>query len=104
MLLLFFLRNLYFVHFELSARGATPGKRAVGIRVTDRRGGPLTASAVIARNLTRELELFLPGSMLISALAGVAGAHWGSLLLLGWVAVLPRADVLQSRSACGRAI
>jgi len=85
MLLLFFLRNLYFVHFELSARGATPGKRAVGIRVIDRHGGPLTASAVIARNLTRELELFLPVSMLISALAGVAGAHWGSLLLLGWV-------------------
>jgi uncharacterized RDD family membrane protein YckC len=86
MLLLFFLRNLYFVHFELSARGATPGKRAVGIRVIDRHGGPLTASAVIARNLTRELELFLPVSMLVSALAGVAGAHWGSLLLLGWVA------------------
>jgi len=85
MLVLFFLRNLYFIHFELSARGATPGKRAVGIRVIDRRGGPLLASAVIARNLTRELELFLPVSMLISTLAGAAGGHWGYLLLLGWV-------------------
>jgi uncharacterized RDD family membrane protein YckC len=84
-LTMFLLRVFYFIHFELSARGATPGKRIVGIRVTDRRGGPLTASAVIARNLTREIEVFLPISMLLSALAGVGGVRWGYLLLFGWV-------------------
>ncbi|HLH89834.1 MAG TPA: RDD family protein [Xanthobacteraceae bacterium] len=85
MLVLFFSRVVYFIHFELTARGATPGKRAVGIRVVDRRGGPLQASAVIARNLTREIEIFLPLSMLISAGGGGPGVHWGYLLLLGWM-------------------
>jgi len=80
----FFLRVLYFIHFELSGRGATPGKRVAGVRVIDRRGGPLTASAVIARNLTRELEIFLPIGLLFSASSGARGP-WGSLLLLGWV-------------------
>ena len=86
MLTMFLLRNLYFIHFELSARGATPGKRIIGIRVTDRRGGPLQASAVIARNLTRELEVFVPLSIIITAPSVGGGVPWGSLLLLGWVA------------------
>jgi uncharacterized RDD family membrane protein YckC len=80
-LMIFFLRVLYFIHFELSGRGATPGKRVVGIRVIDRRGGPLRASAVIARNLTRELEVFLPIGILFSAGSG----GWGNLLALGWL-------------------
>ncbi len=83
-LVMFFLRVLYFIHFELSGRGATPGKRVAGIRVIDRRGGRLTASAVIARNLTRELEIFLPLGLLFSAGSGARGP-WGSLLLLGWL-------------------
>jgi uncharacterized RDD family membrane protein YckC len=83
----FLLRILYFVHFELSARGATPGKRIVGIRVTDRRGGPLLPTAVIARNLTRELEVFVPIIVLLSASGGAAGGHWGSLLLLAWLGI-----------------
>jgi len=78
---IFFLRILYFIHFELSGRGATPGKRVAGIRVIDRRGGPLTASAVIARNLTRELEVFLPIGILLSAGSG----GWGNLLAIGWL-------------------
>ena len=82
-LAVFFLRVLYFIHFELSGRGATPGKRVVGIRVIDRRGGPLSASAVIARNLTRELEVFLPIGILFSAGSG----GWGNLLALGWLIV-----------------
>jgi uncharacterized RDD family membrane protein YckC len=85
-LVIFFLRVVYFIHFELSARRATPGKRVVGIRVIDRSGGPLVASAVIARNLTRELEIFLPIGLLMSASFGsFAGTPWGKLLLLGWL-------------------
>ena len=56
----FVVRNLYFIHFELAWRGATPGKRLVGLRVIDRRGGPLLPSAIVARNLTREVEAFIP--------------------------------------------
>jgi uncharacterized RDD family membrane protein YckC len=85
-LVAFFLRVLYFIHFELSGRGATPGKRVAGIRVIDRRGGPLRASAVIARNLTRELEVFLPIGILMSVSGGGAsGTQWGSLLAAGWL-------------------
>jgi uncharacterized RDD family membrane protein YckC len=85
MMIAFFFRNLYFIHFELSRYGATPGKRLVGIRVTDRRGGPLRPAAVIARNLTREIELFIPAGILISAPASSSGFQWGYLLVLGWL-------------------
>jgi uncharacterized RDD family membrane protein YckC len=83
-MVLFFLRVLYFIHFELSGRGATPGKRVAGIRVIDRRGGPLRASAVIARNLTRELEIFIPIGLIFSAGAST-GVPWGKLLSIGWL-------------------
>jgi uncharacterized RDD family membrane protein YckC len=62
----FLVRNIYFVYFEIAWRGATPGKRIVGIRVIDRAGGPLLPSAVIARNLTREVEIFMPLGILMS--------------------------------------
>ncbi len=54
----FIARNAYFLLFELRWGGVTPGKRIVGLRVVDRRGGPLTASAIVARNLTRQAEIF----------------------------------------------
>src|SRR5690606_19823250 len=56
----FVLRTFWFIGFELGQRAATPGKRLVGIRVVARDGGRLTADAVVARNLIRELEIFLP--------------------------------------------
>jgi uncharacterized RDD family membrane protein YckC len=84
MLIMFLMRTFYFIYFELSARGATPGKRIVGIRVTDRRGGPLLPTAVIARNLMRELEVFIPLGILLRGTGG-AGAHWGYLLVLCWL-------------------
>ena len=60
MLTLFALRTFYFMGFELLWRGQTPGKRAMDLRVVDAKGGALTPSALMARNLTREMELFLP--------------------------------------------
>ncbi len=56
----FVVRKLYFIHLDLAWQGSTPGKRAIGIRVVDRKGGPLQPMAVIARNLTREVEIFMP--------------------------------------------
>ncbi len=38
----FFLRNFYFITFELGGRAATPGKRILGLRVAARDGGRLT--------------------------------------------------------------
>ncbi|MBW8742989.1 MAG: RDD family protein [Sphingomonas sp.] len=60
----FVLRNGWFVLFEISGRGATPGKMALGLRVVARDGAPLTGGAVIARNAMREIEIFLPLSFL----------------------------------------
>jgi uncharacterized RDD family membrane protein YckC len=82
----FVVRNLYFIHFELAWRGATPGKRFVGLRVIDRRGGPLLPSAVIARNLTREVEAFIPLGILLSWGGAKQGApDWEHLFLAIWL-------------------
>lgn len=79
--IVFLFRNAYFLYFELGPRGATPGKRLAGIRIAARDGGRLTAEMVIARNLLRDIELFLPIVFLASA--GVEnGAAW--LAATGW--------------------
>ena len=61
----FLIRNAYFLFFELHWGGVTPGKRIFGLRVIDRRGGPLRSGAVVARNLTRQAEFFFPIEMLM---------------------------------------
>ena len=81
---MFLLRNAWFLWFELGPRGATPGKRSQRIRVAARDGGRLTAEMIIARNLLRDVELFLPASFLLAAQngggdlgpAGIAAAGW----------------------------
>lgn len=60
----FLLRNGWFSLFEMGGRGATPGKRVLGLRVVARDGARLTGGAVIARNAMREIEVFLPLSFL----------------------------------------
>jgi uncharacterized RDD family membrane protein YckC len=77
----FVLRNGWFTLFEMGGRGATPGKRALGLRVVARDGARLTAGAVIARNAMREIEVFLPLSFLAEQ-AG-QGAADGFLILFG---------------------
>lgn len=78
----FFLRVFYFISQEMGPRAATFGKRAVGLRVASRDGGRLTPQAVFARNAMRELEVFLPLSILLSGGAGVDGAI--TLIALVW--------------------
>jgi uncharacterized RDD family membrane protein YckC len=82
----FLVRNLYFVYFELAWRGSTPGKRLVGLRVIDRAGGPLLSSAIVARNLTREVETFLPLGVLLTwgSTAG-GGVDWENLAVAVWL-------------------
>jgi uncharacterized RDD family membrane protein YckC len=79
----FVVRNLYFIHFELAWRGATPGKRMVGLRVIDRRGGPLLPSAIVARNLTREVEAFIPLGLLLSWSG--TNPNWEHLFIAVWL-------------------
>jgi uncharacterized RDD family membrane protein YckC len=83
----FLIRNLYFIAFELAWQGVTPGKLIVGLRVIDRHGGPLLPAAVIARNLMRELEAFMPLQAVLSAGALGPGV-WGRLALTAWLVLL----------------
>jgi uncharacterized RDD family membrane protein YckC len=79
----FVLRNGYFIAMEMRPRAATFGKRWVGLRVVARDGGRLTGDAVIARNLMREIEVFLP----LSFMAGGGGDSLTSWLGLGWTGI-----------------
>jgi uncharacterized RDD family membrane protein YckC len=83
----FVLRNGYFLAFELGGRAATPGKRAMGLRVVARDGGRLTGEAVIARNALRELEVVLPLAFLGELMGAAETGDWTWLAVLAWVVV-----------------
>ncbi|ABC64156.1 RDD family protein [Erythrobacter litoralis] len=124
MLMLFLLLNGYFTFFEMGPRGATPGKRLMKIRVASRDGGRLTPEAVIARNLLRQIEIFLPLSFLSAAGSGdsglgyTAGAIWflifmlfpffnrdnlraGDVIAGTWVLEAPRIELAHAMSVTG---
>jgi len=120
---MFLFRNAWFLWFELGPRGATPGKRLTGIRIAARDGGRLSAEMVLARNLLRDVELFLPLVFLLSAsdggdmgIAGLAAGAWflifalfpcfnrdrlraGDLIAGTWVVEAPRHRLEQAMSA-----
>ncbi|GGO98701.1 RDD family protein [Stakelama pacifica] len=80
----FLLRNFYFIWFESGRRAATPGKRRANLRVVARDGGRLTGAAVVARNMMRELEVFLPLMFLGFGAAEGFVDRWTVALGLGW--------------------
>jgi len=78
----FFLRNFYYMFFEMGPKAATPGKRISKIRVASRTQARLSANAVFARNAMREIEINLPLSFLFMSGDSVDG--WIALLGLLW--------------------
>ncbi len=78
----FFLRNFYYMFFEMGPKAATPGKRISKIRVASRTQARLSANAVFARNALREIEINLPLSFLAASGDSVDG--WIALLGLLW--------------------
>lgn len=80
----FLLRNGWFSLFEMGSRGATPGKRLLGLRVVARDGARLTGAAVIARNAMREIEVFLPLSFLGQQTAAGTADTFLVLFALTW--------------------
>ncbi|HEY0312699.1 MAG TPA: RDD family protein [Allosphingosinicella sp.] len=80
----FILRNFWFTLFEMSGRGATPGKRLLGLRVVARDGARLTGGAVLARNAMREIEVFLPLSFLAAQAAEGVADTFLTLFALLW--------------------
>lgn len=85
-LLFFLLRSFYFTLFEMGRRAATPGKRALKIRVAARGSARLSAPSVFARNALREIGFFLPIGMLSGiGEGGVDG--WLYLLASIWAGI-----------------
>jgi len=86
----FLLRSFYFVLLEIGPRAATFGKRVSGLRVVARSGDRLTADRVIARNMMREVEFYLPVTFLSYNLGSdgpdgptaLIGLAWTGLFLL----------------------
>jgi len=85
LLVFFVVRYGWFVFWELRPRAATPGKRITGLRVAARDGGRLTADAVFVRNAMRELEVFLPLTLLVMPATGVDALT--RLFALIWIGV-----------------
>ncbi|HEY1926277.1 MAG TPA: RDD family protein [Caulobacteraceae bacterium] len=84
----FVLRCFYFTLFELGPRAATPGKRFMRLRVVARNGGRLGAESILVRNALREIEVFLPLTLL--AASGAVGEPVDAvivLLALAWTGI-----------------
>ena len=95
LLSIFVVRHFYFVFFEVRWSGATPAKRLLRLRVIARDGGGLPAEAIFARNLLRDVELFIPivALSMPSALIG-RSPWWMWLPALSWVFVVSSLPLL----------
>lgn len=76
----FLIQHGYFIFFETHWQGATPGKRLLKIKVISRDGGGLRTDAIIARNLMRDVELFLPLAIVAAPEQVFGDAPWWMLL------------------------
>jgi len=65
-MLFFVIRIPYYVLSELLWNGQTLGKRLMKVKVISADGGSLSANALVVRNLMKEAEIFLPGTLLFS--------------------------------------
>jgi len=101
--MVFLLWNFYFVYFEVRWGGVTFGKRKADLRVISRDGGPLTAEAIFARNLMRNLELNLPVLVLLAPQQMLPESPaWGRLLAAVWLLVFALMPLFnRDRLRCG---
>ncbi len=92
----FLLDWLYPVVFEAGKRGATPGKRAVGLRVVQATGSPITPGQAVVRNFLRfvdSMPMFTYGFGVTSCLASKRFQRLGDLAA-GTVVIYDRMPVL----------
>ena len=92
LILFFVLEWFYPVVFELRRAGATPGKRAMGLKVVMDNGLPVTPAASMTRNLLRVADL-LPlgyGAAIVSMLVRADGKRLGDLAAATVVVHQPR--------------
>ena len=94
MLMFFGIRVPYYVLSELLWNGQTLGKRMMGLRVISTDGRQVTAHALVVRNLTKEGEVFGPGTALL-VLQNMS--TFGAILCLIWIIVVLAVPLLNSR-------
>ncbi len=81
--MLFFLTRVpYYIVTELIWNGQTLGKRLMKIKVVSHDGRSLSTHAIVLRNLMKEAEIFLPGTLLLTLSAATPIA---SLIAFAWV-------------------
>lgn len=64
----------YHPFFDIRHEGRSPGKRALGLRVVDARGLPMTTQQALVRSILRTLD-FLPFGYALGALAALVDPH-----------------------------
>jgi uncharacterized RDD family membrane protein YckC len=89
----FVLRTPYYTIAELLWNGQTLGKRIARIRVISAGGRSLTPHQIVVRNLMREAEIFVPGTMIV--LGRPEG--WEAIILLLWMFGLVLVPLLSRR-------
>ncbi|MET1415955.1 RDD family protein [Roseibium sp. HPY-6] len=83
-LLFFLIRVPYYILAELIWNGQTLGKRILKIKVVSHDGGPLTTHALVLRNMMKEAEVFLPGTLVLML---DASSPFASLAAFAWILV-----------------
>lgn len=75
-LLFFIIRIPYYILCEIAWNGQTIGKRLMKIKVISHTGGPLTTHSLVMRNIMKEAEVFLPGTLILTLQqdAGIASS------------------------------
>ncbi|MEM7087972.1 MAG: RDD family protein [Pseudomonadota bacterium] len=81
-MLFFVIRIPYYAVSELIWNGQTIGKRMMKIKVVSADGRALTTQSLVVRNLMKEAEIFLPGTLVLTL---NAEALIPSLMSLAWV-------------------
>lgn len=100
LLLMFFMMFFYYIIFEAGKRGASPGKRIMGLRVVDTSGAPITFGQAFLRNMLRfadGMPFFSYGFGLLSTLLTRRFQRLGDLLA-NTVVVYDRAPNIQVAS------
>lgn len=81
----FLVRVPYYIFAELVWNGRTLGKKMTSIRVISADGRRLTPHQIVARNLMKEVEVFLPIATLF---AGQFVSAWTGLALFVWTCII----------------
>ena len=94
-MMLFFLGRIpYYVITELLWNGQTLGKRMLKLKVVSADGRSLTAQSLVVRNLMKEAEVFLPGTLIFTLDAEDLVA---SLIAFVWIIATLAVPLLNKR-------